>query len=115
MPCLLGCLALGTPRVILFFLFLFTDYLGVYQTNFWPFVGFFFAPVTTLAYAVAINEHGRVEGLWLVLLIFAIAVDVGLIRFGSTRRYRRGGPPAPPPPMSLGGGRTIDVGGERVG
>jgi hypothetical protein len=113
MPCLLGCLALSAPRFVLLVVFLFSDYLGrAYQTNVWPFLGFFLLPLTTLAYAVAINEHGSVEGWWLVLVILAAAFDLGLIRFSGWRRRR---PSAPPPPLPGPGGRAIDVRGERVG
>ena len=114
MPCLLGCLALSAPRFVFLLVFLFTDYLPrAYETTIWPFLGFFFLPLTTLAYAGAMNEnHGQLDGLWLVLVIVAVAVDLGIIRFGSRRR-RRETPPSSPP--SAPGGRSIDVRGERVG
>ncbi len=110
MPCLLGCLALSTPRLVLLLVFLFSDYLArAYETNFWPFLGFFFLPLTTLAYAGAMNEnHGEVSGLWLVIVILAVAIDLGLIRLGSYGRQRAG-----PGPRS-GGGPAIEVRGERV-
>jgi hypothetical protein len=117
MPCLVGCLALGAPRVALLLVFLFSDYLGrAYETNLWPFLGFFFAPLTTLAYAGAINEHGSVDGIWLVVVILAAALDLGLIRLGSPRRRRPGNPGGRTPGgPAAGGPRTIDVGGGRVG
>lgn len=111
MPCLLGCLALSAPRFVLLLVFLFSDYLPrAYETTFWPFLGFFFLPLTTLAYAAAMNENdGQLTGLWLALVIAAVAIDLGIIRFGSKRR-RRGTPPPPSGP-----GRSIEVHGERVG
>jgi hypothetical protein len=113
-PCLLGCLALSAPRFVFLLVFLFTDYLSrAYETTIWPFLGFFFLPLTTLAYAGAMNENGgQIDGIWLVLVILAVAVDLGIIRFGSRRRRRE--PPASQPPPS-GPGRSIDVRGERVG
>ena len=117
MPCLLGCLALSTPRFVLLLVFVLTHYLGrAYETNLWPFLGFVFLPCTTLAYAAAMNENQRaVSGWWLALVIFALAVDVGLVRIGRPRRGRPQAPPAPPPSAPPGGGRTIDVQGGRVG
>lgn len=121
MPCLLGCLALSTPRLVLLLVFLFSDYLGVYETNLWPFLGFFFLPCTTLAYAVAMNENaGQLSGWFVALFILALALDFGVVRFG--RWGRR--PPQPPGAPPGGGGspqpaapqpRSIEVHGERVG
>ena len=61
-PILLGCLALGAPRLVLFLVWLLSDYLGrAYASNFWPFLGFLFLPLTTLAYAWAKNSSGSVN------------------------------------------------------
>ncbi|MBL8989983.1 MAG: hypothetical protein JNJ48_00220 [Phycisphaerae bacterium] len=91
MPCLVGAIAFFFPRVALFLVFLFSDYLGrAFSTNFWPFMGFLFMPCTTLAYAGAMNENQRsVSGLWLVVFILAILIDLG---FFSAQSYsgRRG-------------------------
>ena len=60
MPCLLGCLALSAPRFVLLVVWLFTDWIGwAYDTKIWPFLGFIFMPLTTLAYAGAMHygEH----------------------------------------------------------
>src|SRR4051812_5465720 len=47
MPCLLGCLALSMPRLVLFLVWLFTGYLdSVYTTKFWLLLGFLFMPLT---------------------------------------------------------------------
>ena len=63
MPFVIGCLALTAPRLTLFLVVLFSDYIGrAYQTTAWPLLGFFFMPLTTLAYAWAINSHGSVDG-----------------------------------------------------
>ena len=79
MGCLLGCLGLLFPRLVLFLVFLFSDYLGrAYQTNFWPFLGFLFMPLTTLAYAWAVNTNQTVSGIYLVVVILAVIFDLGL-------------------------------------
>jgi hypothetical protein len=80
MGCCLGILAIVTPRLTLFLVFLFSDYLGrAYETNLWPFLGFFFLPLTTLAYAFAINSNGAVSGIYMVVVVVAALVDLGLI------------------------------------
>lgn len=80
MGCFIGCLALLTPRLAIFLVFLFSDYLGrAYETNFWPFLGFLFMPLTTLAYAWAMNSHGSVSGMYLVVVVLAVLFDLGLV------------------------------------
>ncbi|MBA2481557.1 MAG: hypothetical protein H0V44_12905 [Planctomycetes bacterium] len=90
MPCLILVLALLTPRLTLFLTWLFTHYLHrAYETAIWPILGFFFMPVTTIAYAVIRNEGGGIQGLWIVLFAVAILIDIGVI--GSARRGRKDG------------------------
>lgn len=84
MGCLVGCAALLFPRLVLFFTFLFSNYLGrAYETNFWPFLGFLFMPLTTLAYAWSINSNGSVSGIYLVVVVIAVLVDLGLTGKGA--------------------------------
>lgn len=88
MGCFIGCLALITPRFAIFLVFLFSDYLGrAYETNFWPFLGFLFMPLTTLAYAFAVNAGGGVHGMYLVLMVVAVLADLGLL--GGAKRSTR--------------------------
>lgn len=91
MPCLLGCLAIFFPRVVIVLIWLFSDYFRhAYQTVIWPLLGFLFMPVTMLTYAFAMNAHGRLDGIYLVIFVIAVLVDLGLIGGGasSTRRGR---------------------------
>lgn len=112
MPCLLGCLALSIPRVVLLVLWLFTDYVNrAFEKNLWFFLGFLFMPMTTLAYAWAKNTNGAIEGMYLVVVIVAVLLDLGVISFGRGRRKRGGG--GGPPPNS--GPREITISGQRVG
>ena len=89
MCCVLILLAFFTPRIVLFVLLLFTDYLSRAFDGFvLPFIGFLFLPATTLAYAIALNEFGGVNGLGLIVVLIGLAVDIGLI--GGGARQRRG-------------------------
>lgn len=89
MPCLLVVLALFFPRLIIAILALFTDYMGrAYETLLWPVLGFVFMPFTTLAYAWAVNSHGSVEGLYLVVVIVAVLADIGSWGGGGAVRRR---------------------------
>ncbi len=91
MPCLVGILAFFFPRLAIVAVVIFSDYLGAaYQTVFWPLLGFIFMPLTTLAYAWAINANGSVSGGYLVIVILATLVDLGVLGGGaSNRRVRR--------------------------
>jgi len=94
MPCIIGCLALCMPRLALFLVWLFNGaYLNeVYQTFLWPLLGFFFLPLTTLAYAWAWHFGGEsVNGPGLVVVILAVLIDLGLLGSSesSRRRYYR--------------------------
>lgn len=89
MPLLLGCLALLFPRMMIILLVIFSDYIGrAYQNDVWAFLGFFFAPLTTLCYAWIINSHGTVDGLYILAFAFAIVFDLGLIG-GSGRATKK--------------------------
>lgn len=91
MPCLLGALALIFPRVIIVLVWLFSDYLGrAYDTLLWPVLGFFFLPLTTLAYAFAMNANaGSVSGFYLVIVVLAVLIDLGMLG-GSGKAGRKG-------------------------
>jgi len=90
MGCLFGCVALLFPRLVLFLIFLFSSYLGrAFETNFWPFLGFFFMPFTTLAYAWAINSNGTVSGIYLVVVVIAVLMDLGVTGNGAREGRRR--------------------------
>jgi hypothetical protein len=92
MACFLGCLALVAPRLTIVLIVIFSDYIGrAYETVLWPFLGFLFMPLTTLAYAWVVNTGGSVTGPYVVLIIVAVLLDFGLVGGGgaSARRYRR--------------------------
>ena len=87
MPFLVGCIALGTPRLAIILVVIFSDYIGrAYDGLLWPILGFFFMPLTTLSYAFAINDNGSVEGMYLVLVVVTVLMDLGLVGASSTSR-----------------------------
>jgi hypothetical protein len=88
-PCLVVFLAVLAPRVTAVLLWLFT---GFFQPAFAGrgillLLGVIFLPFTTLAYAWVISAHGQVEGMWLVLMIVAVILDISSLEGG--RRHRR--------------------------
>jgi hypothetical protein len=77
------------PRFAIILVVIFSDYIGrAYQTFLWPFVGFLFMPLTTLAYAWAINSRGSVAGFHLVMVVLAVLIDLGLVGGSASRRRR---------------------------
>lgn len=95
MPCFLGCLALAFPRAVLFLVWLLGNgYLErAYGHWLWPLLGFLFLPLTTLAFAYAVNglaAGGSVSLFGWLLTGVALLIDVGLLGGGRSgyRRYR---------------------------
>jgi hypothetical protein len=86
MPCLLVLIGIFFPRLVIALLFLFTTWLSEAYAgvaNIWPVLGFLFMPFTTLAYALAMHGAGAVEGLYLILLIVAVLMDIGALGGGA--------------------------------
>ncbi len=91
MGCLFAILALITPRFVVFVLWILTDYLSTaYGTWFWPTLGFFVAPTTTLAYAVARNDlstaSGAITAAGTLVIVVGVLIDIGLIGGGARGR-----------------------------
>jgi hypothetical protein len=78
------------PRVALVLLFLFSNYLGrAYHGLLLPLLGFFFLPLTTLAYAWMVNTRMPIEGINLLILIIAVVIDIGGLGGGEYHRRKR--------------------------
>jgi hypothetical protein len=93
------------PRLVLILVWLFSDYLDTaYRTRIWPFLGFLFLPLTTLAYAFAMH-YGNFAWtpIGVAAVVTAVLVDLGLIRTGKSSRDR------------ARRARVIEVRGEKVG
>ncbi|HEX8521172.1 MAG TPA: hypothetical protein VF669_02880 [Tepidisphaeraceae bacterium] len=90
MPCLIVLFSLAAPRLILILVAIFSNYLHrAYHTWLWPILGFFFAPLTTLAYAYAVNTNGSVNGWYLGLVIVAAIFDFSSLGSGGRHAGRR--------------------------
>ena len=91
MPCLVILLALVSPRLALFFVWLFSDLLSdAFDSWLLPLLGFFLLPWTTLAYAgMWDNSTNEVAGFEWFIVILAFLVDIGSYaggRWGDERR-----------------------------
>ena len=91
MGCLVVILSLITPRFVVLILW-FTGYLAdAYGSWFWPTLGFFVAPTTTIAYAVARNDlstaTGAITAAGTLVIVVGVLIDIGLIG-GNARRRR---------------------------
>jgi hypothetical protein len=89
MPCLIALLALISPRLALFFVWIFSNLLGrAFDSWIVPVLGFFLLPWTTLAYAVMWDSGSRVHGFEWFLVGLAFLFDLGSYDRG--RHWRSG-------------------------
>lgn len=87
MPCLIALIALISPRLALFVIFVVSDLLSeAFESWFVPLLGFFLLPWTTLAYAVMWSSSNQVVGFEWFIVIFAFFLDLG--SYASRRRAR---------------------------
>lgn len=92
MGCLLALGALFFPRVILLLVWFFSDYLeAAYTTVLWPILGFFFMPLTTLAYAFAWHYgiQGEISGIGIAVIVMAALCDFGSLGGGGHASRKR--------------------------
>jgi hypothetical protein len=90
--CLLALLALISPRLALFCVWVFSNLLSrAYDSWIIPLLGFFLLPWTTLAYAVmwSTGTH-EVTGFEWFIVIVAFLADLGAYGGGARGRSRRG-------------------------
>lgn len=88
--CLIVGILAASPRLILFGLWLFTDYLATAGMGFfWALIGLLFAPCTAMAYAIAQNSFGGLQGWGTVIFAAGVLLDITIYYGG--RRSRRAG------------------------
>lgn len=93
MPFLVGCLALISARLAVFAVWLFSSYFSrAYEHWIFPLLGFFFLPLTTLAFAFGVNSLGAPGQMpplgWLITAI-ALVIDLGLTKKGHSDYRKR--------------------------
>ena len=87
MCCVLALLAFLGPRLAIFLLWLFTNYLNrAFDGFLLPFLGFLFLPWTTIAFAIAQNEFGGPNGIGVLIIVIGFLVDVGILGGGARSR-----------------------------
>ena len=87
MCCVLALLAFLGPRLVIFLMWLFTNYLSrAFDAFLLPLLGFLFLPWTTIAWAIAQNEFGGVSGVGLLLVALGVLADVGVLGGGARGR-----------------------------
>jgi hypothetical protein len=91
MPCLVVLLALISPRLALFAVFLFSDLLSrAFDSWVVPLLGFFLLPWSTLAYALMWDAgRGAVEGFEWVIVALGFLADLVSHAGGGRRGYGR--------------------------
>lgn len=93
MPCLLGCLALLFPRVVIVLVWLFSDWLEAAYSSvsiLWPIIGFFLMPLTVLAYALAWHMgSGSITPVGIVIIVIAALIDLGTLGGGAHHTHSR--------------------------
>ena len=91
MPCVAALLAVISPRLALFFIFLFSNLLSrAFDSWLLPLIGFFLLPWTTLAYAVMWDTGTRdVNGFEWFIVLLAFLADLASYAGGRSYRYAR--------------------------
>ena len=92
MGCLVALLALFSPRLALFAIWIFSDWLSrAFDGWLVPVLGFFLLPWTTLAYTVMYVAGGNgVHGFEWFLVILGFLFDLGSWTEGGRRRTAQG-------------------------
>jgi len=88
--CFVVLFALISPRLALFFIWIFSDLLSrAFDSWFVPFLGFFLLPWTTLAYAAMYASSNRVSGFEWFIVVLAFLIDLGSYARGRRERLAR--------------------------
>lgn len=89
MGCIVFLLLLAFPRISLVLLFLFTSFLErAYHGYLVPLLGFIFLPLTTIVYAWMVNSNYPTNGVYLIIIIVAVIIDLGGLGGGAYHRRR---------------------------
>jgi hypothetical protein len=87
MCCVLALLAFLGPRLVIFLLWLFTNYLSrAFDGFLLPLLGFLLLPWTTIAWAIAQNEFSGANGIGLLVIVIGFLLDIGVLGGGARGR-----------------------------
>jgi hypothetical protein len=87
MCCVLALLAFVGPRLVIFLLWLFTNYMSrAFDGLLLPLLGFLLLPWTTIAWAIAQNEFGGTSGIGLLVIVIGFLADIGVLGGGARGR-----------------------------
>jgi hypothetical protein len=90
MGCLLAVIAAISPRLALFFVWVFTDRLSIAFRSGWEgLVGFLLLPYTTLFYVLVYAPGRGVDGFGWVVVALGVLCDLFSLSFGRRARRRR--------------------------
>jgi hypothetical protein len=88
--CLAALLMLIGPRVFLIAVWLLTNWYAAFDSRLVALLGWVFLPYTSLAWMFTyFHNGGQLQGGYLVLLIFAVLLDVGVFSGGHRAMRRR--------------------------
>ena len=88
--CLIVGVLAASPRLILFGMWVFTDYLTTAGIAFvWGLVGWIFLPCTTIAYSIAANSFGGLQGWGTVIFAAGVLLDILIYVSGGRSRRER--------------------------
>ncbi len=91
MGCFVVLFALISPRLALFFVWIFSNWLSLaFDSWVLPVLGFFLLPWTTLAYAAMwVYGTNEVSGFEWFIVVLAFLIDIGAIGSGNRARAAR--------------------------
>lgn len=88
--CLIVGVLAASPRLILFGMWLLTDYLTRAGIPFvWGLIGWIFVPCTTIAYSIAQNSFGGLQGWGTVVFALGIILDILIYYSGRKGQQER--------------------------
>jgi len=78
MGCMIALFLFLSPRLLMFAIFVFTNWFSQsFSSCFSPVLGFLFLPYTSLAYMWAmIQTNSAISGFWIITILFAFIIDV---------------------------------------
>jgi hypothetical protein len=87
--CILGCLGMFAPRIVILFVWIFTDRVQhAFNGSFIvPLVGLVLLPFTTLFYILAWAPTTHVSGIGWAFVIFGLLLDIGSYSSGYSKRH----------------------------